>query len=262
MQNIFPATQKRLDEWIAMPEVEGVFLVGSKSHSHADDLSDDDLEVYLTNEAYASLAPAECSELYFEGEGASRTLIYDTQYTSLAALEQKLSSPHDLDHWPYERGRVLFDRDGRLTPLVAALGKMDANFRRKRLLHAMIDTSIAAARAAKTLRRGFEGSGHMLVARGAKALTRILFALEWRWVPLDHWLEQELRTLEDAAQAAPLLVEALRRGTPQPLDESLKRLEHRLNEEGIPMDPQRRREVFFELVHPSGAEERAIHGLY
>jgi hypothetical protein len=261
MQSIFPATARRLEEWKAQPGVLGVLLVGSKSRGHNDELSDDDLEVLLTDEAFARLAPAECGEIYVEGEGTSRKLIYDVQYTSFASLERKPASHHDLDHWPYERAQVLFDRDGRVAAAVAATGAMDPAFRQARLLHATIDAWIAPRRAAKTIRRGADCAGRIIIARGAKALSRVLFALEGRWVPLDHWLEAELGTLEDAAQAGPLLCRAVSSGDPAPLEEALNRLEDRLFAEGVPRAADRR-DVFYELLHTSRTAERAIHGLY
>lgn len=261
MAIIFPQTEARLTQWKEQPEVLGVLLVGSKSRGHNDALSDDDLEVLLTDEAFARLLPVGCGEVYTEGEGENLHVIYDTQYTSLSSLEHKLASPHDLDHWPYEKASVLFDRAGRVSATVAALGRMDSDFRQKRLLHATIDTSVAAARATKTLRRGMETSGRQLIARGVKALSRIIFALEWRWVPLDHWLEAELRTLGDPAGAVPLLLEAATNGSPDPLWQALHGLEDVLAAEGVPRLAERRA-LFYELIHASRAEERAIHGLY
>jgi hypothetical protein len=260
MQDIFPATAERLKEWVAEPAVMGVILVGSKSHGHGDALSDDDLEVFLTSDAFVRLAPVECGELKIEGEGEKRKIIYDVEYTDLNALEHKLSSPHDLDHWPYERARILFDRTGHLSILVRKLAQMDADFRHKRLLHATIDTGGAVYRAQKTLKRGAIGAGHLLVARGAKALARLLFGLEWRWVPLDHWLEAELRTLQDPTQAGPLLVEALCNGDPAPLQRAFDGLEDRLYDAGVPR-PDGRHALFFELIHPLRIQERSMHGL-
>jgi hypothetical protein len=261
MQTIFPATAERLEAWKAQPGVQGVLLVGSKSRGHNDGLSDDDLEVLLSDAAFAELAPANCGEIYIEGEGAARKLIYDVQYTSLASLERKQFSTHDLDHWPYERAQVLFDRDGRVSAAVAAAGKMDAAFRQTRLLHATIDAWVAPRRAAKTLGRGADCAGRMIIARGAKALARVIFALEWRWVPLDHWLEAELRTLDDPTQAGPLLCQAVSTGDPAPLEQALNQLEDRLFAEGVPRAVDRRA-LFYELLHASRAAERAIHGLY
>lgn len=260
MQQIFPLTGARLEEWRREPDVLGVVLVGSKSRGYGDALSDDDLEVVLTDEAHARLAPAACLEFHFEGEGAARALVWDAQYVPLSALREKAGSPRDLDHWPYERAAVLFDRDGRVRAGVEAAAPMDAGFRRARLRHAAVDAGVAARRAEKTLRRGMEAAGRMLVARGAKALSRILFALEGRWVPLDHWLEKDLQTLGDEARAAGHLLEALTAGRPEPLAAGLKLLEDRLAAEGVPREG-RRVELFFELIHPSRAAERAIHGL-
>ena len=256
-QQIFPATAARLEEWESRSDVRGVLLVGSKSRGYGDRLSDDDLEVILDDEAHARLSPAECVEYLVEGEGGTRRLIYDAQYAPLGGLETKARSTQDLDHWPYEAAGVLFDRDGRVS---AAAARMCEGFRRARLLHGTIDAWVAAKRAGKTKGRGMEAAARLLLARGAKALARVLFALEGRWVPLDHWLEPELRTLKDNELAAGGLLEALRTGDPAPLGEALGSLEDRLHAEGVPR-PAGRTELFIELIHPSRAEERAVHAL-
>lgn len=261
IEKIFPQTQKRLAEWKADPNVLGVLLVGSKSRSFNDALSDDDLEVLLTDQAYSRLAPTECAEFYFEGEPPGQ-LIYDTQYTNLTELRRKAGSYHDLDRWPYEQAKILFDRDGRsVAEAVKAAGNMPAEFRYLRLLHSTVDAGIAFRRAEKTAQRGNTAAARQIVARGAKALARLIFGLEGRWVPLDHWLENELRTLLDPSKVAPLLVELLNTGDPNFLKTALAALEDRLFAEGVPR-PAGRRDLFFELLHPSRAVERSIHGLY
>jgi hypothetical protein len=98
------------------------------------------------------------------------------------------------------------------------------------------------------------------VARGAKALARALFALEWRWTPFDHWLERELVTLDDPLRIGPRIVAALRERRSAPLLEALTSLEDRLAEEGVAR-PAGRRALFLELIHSSRAEERARHAL-
>ncbi len=259
MHDIFPATAARLTQWEKQPEVLGVLLVGSKSRGNDDELSDDDLEVLLSDEAFAQLQPKDCGEFLFEGEKGRSRIIYDTQYTSFTDLKRKHSSPHDLDRWPYERARVLFDRDGTVAPTVASVGSMDADFRHTRLLYSTINTLVATGRAAKTFRRGFDASGRLIVARGAKSLARIMFALEWRWVPLDHWLEKELQSLKDAARVGPLLVESLKSSNPALLQEALDKLEDQLAFEGVPR-PTERHDLFYDLIHPARAEDAAIHG--
>ena len=238
----------------------GVLLVGSKSRGHEDARSDDDLEVLLTPAAFARLAPADCHALHIEGEGAARRIVYDAQLTSLADLEHKRFSAFDLDHWPYERARVLFARDPRVAAAVEAAGRMDPGFRKARLAHATVDAYFAPRRAVRTRERGFDAAVALLVDRGARALIRILFALESRWAPLDHWLEREIATLEDRAGAGALLLEALRTRSPEALTEALERLEEPLAAEGVAR-PAQRIALFLELIHPDRAEERALHGL-
>ena len=168
MEEIFPATAERVAQWAAEPDVLGIIWVGSKSRGYGDSLSDDDLEVLLTDEAAARKAPGDCLDLHFEEQGDRKRLIYDAQYLSRTALEQKLESPFDLDHWPYERSPILFDRDGRTRQIVEKLGRMEPEFRRLRLRHATIDAGGAAGRAIKTAKRGAgEVAVRILVANAA-----------------------------------------------------------------------------------------------
>lgn len=258
---IFAATAERLAIWEADPEVLGVLLVGSKSVGHQDERSDDDLEVLLNDEAFERLAPADCHTMQIEGEGAMRHIVYDAQLTSLSALERKPGSSFDLDHWPYERARVLFARDPeRVDAAVRAAALMTPEFRTARLAHGTIDAWISVHRAGRTLERGFQAAGTLLVARSAKALTRVLFALESRWAPLDHWLERELETLDDPLRIGPRIVTALRDRRPAPLLEGLTALENRLASEGVARAADRRG-FFLELIHATRAEERGRHTL-
>ena len=258
-ETLHPRTRERVTAWAADPDVVGVVWVGSKSRGHGDRHSDDDLEVLLDAAAFARLAPVDSYEMERDPEADPPRLIYDAQLTTLAVLGAKAGSPRDLDHWPYERAPVLLDRDGGVTAAVRAAAAMDAAFRLARIRHGALDALIAIARARKTDLRGFQGARCMLVARGAKALSRVLFALEGRWVPLDHWLEPELRSLADPDAAGPLLVEALVTGRWEPLQRALDQLKARLEHAGFPPPPHAT--FFSEMMHPSRAPERAIHGL-
>jgi hypothetical protein len=259
-ETLYPRTRERVTAWAADPDVVGVIWVGSKSRGHGDAMSDDDLEVFLTPEAFARLAPVDSYEVERDPVAEPPRLIYDAQLTGLEVLQAKAGSVRDLDHWPYEKAPVLFDRDGRVTAAVQAAAAMDNEFRRARILHGALDTTLAIGRARKTGLRGFDGTTALLIARGAKALSRAVFALEHRWVPLDHWLEPELKTLTDAAGAGPLLVQALREARPEPLVEALERLQPQLAEVGFP-EKSGYLTFFSEMMHPVNAEERAIHGL-
>jgi hypothetical protein len=258
--SLHPRTRERVLEWTADPDVLGVIWVGSKSRGHGDTMSDDDLEVLLAPLAFDRVAPADSYVMERDSVAKHPRLVYDAQLTSLAVLQGKASSPHDLDHWPYEQASVLFERDGDITDAVRSLATMDRRFRQARIHHGALDAVLAIARARKTEMRGFRAATSMVVVRGVKALSRVLFALENRWVPLDHWLEPELRSLADELGVGPLLVEALADCRYQPLQEALERLHERLEDEGFP-PPHALPQFCSEMMHPSRADERAIHGL-
>jgi hypothetical protein len=259
-ETLYARTRERVAEWAKDADVVGVVWVGSKSRGHGDAMSDDDLDVLLTPAAFARLTPEDSYVIEREPNSAPPRLIYDAQLTSLATLQAKADSPRDLDHWPYEQAPVLFDRDESVAVAVRAAGRMDPAYRQARIRHGALDTVLAIGRARKTETRGFPAATAMLVARGAKTLARVIFALENRWVPLDHWLEPEVRSLSDPLGAGQLLLEALTLGQYEPLQEALDRLQASLAQEGFP--PQADRAKFFsEMMHPSRAAERAVHGL-
>ncbi len=258
---LLTATAERLARWREDPNVIGVIHVGSRSRGHGDALSDDDLEVVLTPGAHAALAPAACVEGLATGEGAQRRMVWDAQYVGLAELEDKIASPVDLDHWPYERAGVLFDRHGRVRPVIDQLAGMPDAFRRARIRHGTIDGWVATRRLPKTVARGATLGAALLVARAARAIGRVVFALEDRWVPLDHWFDAELATLHDAAGAVPHLRTGLTERSPEAFEAALNALAPFLEPWGVPQGLEGRRDLFLEVVHPSCAAERRIHGL-
>ena len=260
-QAIFAATAARIEEWKSNPDVLGVLHVGSKSRGHGDERSDDDLEVILTEAAFGRLEPAETSDVKIEGEGATRRIVWDALLMPLSDLARKADSVHDLDHWPYESAPVLFARDRRVGDAVAAAGVMRSDFRAARLRNAAIDTWTSLYRAVRTRERGHDAAARLLAMRAARALTRVLFALEGRWVPLDHWLEQELRTLADPTGAGPRLCAGLANSDPAPIREAFEGLSSRLEVEGVPTDRAARNALFLSLIHPRNLAERSTHRL-
>jgi hypothetical protein len=92
-------------------------------------------------------------------------------------------------------------------------------------------------------------------------VARLVYGLDWRWVPFDYSLEQELLHLKDATGAARVLVKAIARDSAELLGEALDRLEERLWEEGVPRGPGRF-DLLCELLHHSTWREREVQGLF
>lgn len=256
-----PESLQRIERWTQDPAVIGVVQVGSRTRGHGDASSDDDLEVVLTETAFAKLAPADCHDALIVGEGPARRIVYDAQLLALPQYEAQVGSAADLHHWPYERAVVHHDPTGRVAAAVRELAVMPEQFRRARLMHGGIDAMTALARAAKTGPRGWPAAAALVTARAARALTRVVFALERRWAPLDHWWEAELRTLADPAGVTPLLVAGVSALDPAPLREAFEKLGPALVAEGFPPDRDGRVGLFLTLVHASNAAERSRHGI-
>jgi hypothetical protein len=138
---------------------------------------------------------------------------------------------------------------------------MDPGFRDLRLRHAALDALIPVRRAAKMRTRGVPLAMRALQQKGLRAILRVVFALEGRWVPLEHWLDRELATLADPHRIVPLVREALESGAVEPLERALELLTEPLDRAGFPADRPGRLGFFFHAVHPRNSAERARHGL-
>ncbi|GCE22239.1 hypothetical protein [Dictyobacter kobayashii] len=256
MTHLFPETAQFIHSLQKNENVLGILLVGSKSQGHDDSDSDDDLEVVVT-ETLHNLVPR--IEQYHDP--VTHKLRYDIRYTTLSALKQKVVSPLDTEHWPYEHASVLYDaQDGLIRDLCTAVAEMDASFRTLRIRYAAVSTTVAIGKACKALQRGYKTSSQLVVSRGAIMLARLLFALEWRWKPTDHWLEPELLTLKDPAQASLLLLEAVRSSSPYALREAMNRLENTFLQE-VP-NREERAHLYGQIMHFSHASQREIHTLF
>jgi hypothetical protein len=248
---LFQATHRLLAHLREQQDVLGVLLVGSKSRGYEDDRSDDDLEVILSPTTPHGASPS--FEQHIEGE----KLLYDVRSLSLTQLQQKVSSPNDSEHWPYTAARVLFDRSNLVQPVVEALSHMDRSFRHDRIVYSTMSTTITIGKACKAIQRNYQAAGCLTVARGAKALARLLFVLEWRWTPTDHWLEKELETLDDPAHAKPLLLQALLSTDPLLLRKAIEQLERTFPDE-VPNRVERAR-LYGQIMHPDQQVKRSIH---
>ena len=259
--DLHPRTRERLAGWAADPDVVGAIWVGSRSRGYGDGMSDDDLEILLTPAAHARIAPGDDFEVEPDVGSDPPRLIYDAWRTTLGAVVAKAASIADVDHWPYEAAVVLLDRDGSVARAVAANAAMPQAFRRARLQHNAIDAILATSRARKGLKRDFPYATRLLLARGAKALTRVAFALEDRWTPLDHWLEPELASLHDVAGAVPRLRQAILAADPEALQAACDALRPQLEAWGVPPLGSPLAAFHAELLGPGRADERKLHAL-
>jgi hypothetical protein len=241
-------------------DVDAVLLRGSVSLGVDSEGSDDDLEVVLAA-SRGDVHGREPRRLALvwprSGKGG---IVCDAFLTTSSELAERSTSALDVDRWPYRHARFLHAKDPSVRRAVDRVASMPGGFRTARLRHGVADIAFACERARTCARRGQEVERRLIVTRGARALARVVFALEWQWVPLDQWFTYGLSRLSDPADCAALCREAIEGASIDPLDEAADRLRAHLSRTE-PSNGWTQSELLSLIRRPAGRRERAVHGL-
>ena len=106
--------------YLEKPGVIGIYLVGSATRPHADELSDLDIEVIVEDDAYANTPMNERQVFAFKDE-ESRVVDYEFYLIPWSDFVALKDSAHDLFHYPYQHAVVLHDPDQRIGPVIEEL---------------------------------------------------------------------------------------------------------------------------------------------
>lgn len=240
--------------------VDAVLLRGSVALGMYDDASDDDLEIVLSASCGGVDGHTERRLALVWPKSGKGGIVCDAFLTTADELVTRATSALDVDRWPYRQVKILHVRQPAVLHLLERVASMPRSFRTARLRHGVVDMTFACERGRRCARRGQDVERILLVARGARALNRVLFALEWQWVPLDHWLTFGLSRLSDPADCAAFCREAIETGSIDPLHEATERLRVYLSRTGEPSG-WTHNELLSVIRRPDGHRERAIHGL-
>ncbi len=247
-----------VDDLIGQPYVQAILLVGSRSRGYHDSKSDFDLEAIVDDQFYETLAMLNRSTLVWEGEPYKSRLVGDIYTLSRTQMEAKLESVVDVDHWPYEKTGVWYDRDGEIAPLIAALGIFPEAIWEERVNVHHVDFWYHVGRAKKTAQRASLLNRGLVITRAIHAYIKFIFVLNRRWPPLIHWAEQAiqkttlpLRPTNDIE----LLTQALNTLELAPLEALAAQLPALLDEAGLTLH-QDRLTQFFMLLGPTYDEAR------
>ena len=257
---LFPATIELIAALTRADGVNAVMVRGSASFHLADNKSDDDVVVVVVPRPGVPFELRPRRLVLTVPGGPGTRVVCDTTVQSVASLQRLRQSTSDTDRWPFEQARIIHARDRRAASAVAQLASMNAAFRSLRIRHGLLDVVLAANRARTCEARGQVVESRLILSRGARALSRVLFALEWRWVPLDQWLTFGLSTLHDRADCSQLVADVLQELSWRPLLEAERRLRPVL-QELLPSQVWDRPSLWSVLREPGAREQRYTHGL-
>jgi hypothetical protein len=240
------------------PLVDVILLKGSASLGIDYAGMDDDLEIVLNRAHPAAIGDFRRLALVCPGQGKGG-IVCDATLTTSAALERRTHVDVDSERWPYEQARVLYALSTTTVSCVRALASMSSTFRDARLRHGYVDIQLAIYRGRQCQRDGRALERSVLAMRGAKALARTLFAIEWRWVPLDHWLSTSLLTLLDPSNCVSCLEHTIMQCSIEPLAVASDRLDSFLP--SLLPSHVWSRDNLAQLAKSGGRRERLRHGL-
>jgi hypothetical protein len=176
----------------ANPEVDGLILSGSRGAGVHDAESDYDVEWVLTDQAFAERV-ANGDDLRIPHDPDQPWL--DIGYTCCRVLAQIAADAS----WPvlgYATAQVLYDKTGRVTEVVRAMGTLSEERAQTDVLTWFDAYLNAFYRSLKAWRRGNELGGRLQAAESVMHLVRVLFALERRRPPYHDRLVWQLDTLD------------------------------------------------------------------
>jgi hypothetical protein len=189
----------------------GIYVVGSTTRPHRDELSDYDIELVVEDDVYARMSDEE-RHVYAFRDDEKRIVDHEFYHIPWSDFVALIESTQDLFHYPYQHAVVLHDPDGRIGPVVKKLAELPEAVRAERMRVHYLELRFALGRARKTTERGGGLNLALLYGDALSALAKLLFLGMRSWPATHHWCEQELRQLDvsrpllrqvEAAFAAP-----------------------------------------------------------
>jgi predicted nucleotidyltransferase len=218
---------KLLNVYGADEQVLGVVQVGSTVKGYADEHSDLDLEMVVTQDKYAELAK--------NYEKIIHTKKYDLIFTTVNKLQKIKDSNKDEHHWNYQDSVVLLDKTGILQKVlneVTAYNEASRLDRLKQYYAAYWENTLSSW---SCLEHRNQSGARIYTALGVQELIRLLFNFNHLWAPRLQWAFMEIRSLQKKPERFEMQLNSILR---QPERKKLSRLWNQttslLREEGYP----------------------------
>ena len=176
--------------------VIGVYLVGSATRPFRDDWSDYDIEVVVTDDAYAS-TPDEEKHVFVIDEGPPRKVDHEFYLRPWSQFEALVDCLQDVVRYGYQHAEILHDPDGKVAKVVKKLQDLPGLYRHERMRVHWLELVFGIGRAKKTIDRDRDQvlDLKLILADALLAAVKLLFVVAGSWPSSRHWSREELYLL-------------------------------------------------------------------
>jgi len=174
--------------------VVGIYLVGSATRPYRDALSDLDLEVVLTDEAYVR-TPDDERHVFVIDAGPPRRVDHEFYLRAWSDFEALAGSRQDVVRQGYRHAQVLHDPTGRVAEVVRLIAALPDAVREERLRVHWLELLFGVGRARKTVERGRDLDARLVLCDALLAAVKLLFVAAGAWPSARHWTREELGLL-------------------------------------------------------------------
>lgn len=169
----------------------GIVLTGSYSMPYRDEKSDYDFEVVIDNDLFTKLGK--------EGMFCKKYDVSDApvEYLFIGKdnFEKKKYSYKDIDHWPYQHGIIVFDRDHYMQNTVREITEIrDADTLNRVKIH-YFEFLFFIKRLERIKPEKSFCNRNLVLNQAMWSLIKIFFLLEKKWPPISHWAWENLELL-------------------------------------------------------------------
>lgn len=190
-----------ISSYLENPDVMGAIQVGSSSHYYKDVKSDYDIEIIVTNEFYGSISKNNLVVRDFENK-------VEILFMSKDIFESKIKSSLNINHWPYVKGKIIYDKEGYIKKAISKIVEYGDDWE-KRIKLSYFEFILLKSKINRIRETGEELNLKLVYAQLAIIAVNLIFVIEGKWTPIIYWTSQNILYLNDDHSTKELIFEML-----------------------------------------------------
>jgi predicted nucleotidyltransferase len=250
--------REKIEEYMLDPNILGIMLWGSRATGFSSPDSDWDALLLVENEYYDSLSILETAYVVTEGEGEQRRVLIDFSLWSEECAQQILESPHDIDHWAWVEGLIIYDPQLKMSEWKTRIAKYPEEEHEERLKSKFVQLVVARYYAMTTHKRGLVADSKINLYRAILCAINLWFSLKKSWTPSLKWWSKHVKQMDMPENIFNLFISTLEAPTLKKIIKIEKYLKNEIIKQGYDF-PDDFLSVLLETVHKTGRSWASQH---